>query len=82
MMGFGFSGLGMIPMVIFWIFIVALAVWLLSYLFPRRIDDTLSRDNKPDTGSTESALDILKRRYAGGEISRDEYERVRRDLSD
>jgi putative membrane protein len=82
MMGFGFGGLGMISMVIFWIFIVTLAMWLLSYLFPRRIDDTTSRDNKPDAGPTESALDILQRRYAGGEISRDEYEKVRRDLSD
>ena len=82
MMGLGFGGLGMISMVIFWIIVVGLAVWLLSYLFPRRMDDGRSGDNKPDAGSTESALDILKRRYAGGEISRDEYERVRRDLSD
>ena len=29
---------------------------------------------------TESSLDILKRRYAKGEITKDEYEQIKRDL--
>ena len=34
-----------------------------------------------DPGS-ETALDILKKRYASGEITSDEYERMKRDISD
>ncbi|MDD5704255.1 MAG: SHOCT domain-containing protein [Dehalococcoidales bacterium] len=32
-------------------------------------------------GTSETALDILKRRYANNEISRDEFEEKRRTLS-
>jgi putative membrane protein len=32
------------------------------------------------SGPEESALDLLKKRYARGEISREEYERMKREL--
>jgi uncharacterized membrane protein len=40
--------------------------------------------NRPPTSSLtvgESALDIAKRRYAAGEISREEFDQMRRDLA-
>lgn len=37
------------------------------------------RPHTPDTG-LESPLDILKNRYAKGEITKDEFEQVRKDI--
>jgi putative membrane protein len=35
---------------------------------------------QPPRPQEQSALDVLKARYARGEISRDEYQEMRRDL--
>ena len=40
-----------------------------------------TRSGPPQTGPRESPQDVLKRRYAAGEIDRAEYERKMRDLS-
>lgn len=63
--GMGFAWMAMLG---FWL-VVAIGFMLLI----RAID--LRR-----RGRDEAPLDIAKRRYAAGEISRDEYERIRRDL--
>lgn len=80
MMGMGFGFFGLVFMVVFWMAIIGLAVWLLANLFPRISGNTSPpsgtwRDDRP-----ESALDILKQRYARGEITRTEFEEMRRDL--
>ncbi len=67
----GAWGLGMmLMMLVFWgLVIVGLVLglrWLLSQ----------SRDSRSDT-----ALDILRQRYARGEIDREEFEAKKRDLS-
>jgi len=73
--GFGFPMMGMgLGMLVFWVLIIAGGVWLVQ---------SLSRG----TGSSllmpqgESPLDILKRRYAKGEITKDQFDQMKRDLS-
>ena len=66
-MGFGFGGTGMI---IFWIVILAALVYFVKYLVTR------DRHHEGDSG----AMEILKKRYASGEISKDEFNRLRHEL--
>lgn len=78
-------GLGMILMVVFWVAVVALAVWLVSSLFPRAAGHNALASNAPAGNvplqtNVESPIEILKRRYASGEISKTEFEDMRRDL--
>ncbi len=62
--GMGFGG-------ILWIAIIALIVFLVwQYL----------RQDKNLGDSQNSPLEILKQRYAKGEIDREEYEEKKRDL--
>jgi putative membrane protein len=81
MMRFGFGGLGFILMLVFWVAIIALAIWLLSNLFPQTTDTSPIPFATQHNDSPESPLDILERRYARGEISKAEYEQMRRNLS-
>lgn len=73
MMGMSF-GFGLVFMIFFWLLIIALAVWLLSKLFPSSGDPSKAFQRE----GTEKPLEILKRRYAQGEISGPEYEEMMR----
>lgn len=64
--------LGMVFMVIFWVLIVAGIVLLVRWLWTVGQPGGSSR--------TDSALDILKKRYARGEITKAEYDERKRDL--
>ncbi len=72
--GMGFGGFGFIFMALFWIVIIGAGIWLLSNLFPKN-NGTPSRPS-----DNETALDILKQRYARGELTKEEYESMRHDL--
>ena len=73
-MGWG-MGFGGIFMILFWVLVIGVIVVLVKWL-------TSSRDN--DAGNNVSdertALNILRERYARGEIDRDEFEQKRQDL--
>jgi putative membrane protein len=67
-MGFG----GGFFMILFWIVIIAIIVMLAKWLF--------TGSSRIDLPRGKSALDILKERYARGEIGKDEFEQKKRDL--
>ena len=68
--GHGFGG---VFMVVFWILVVVGIVFLVRGFWSR------SSTGGPGE-STESALDILKGRYAKGEIGKSEFEEKKKDL--
>ena len=68
-MGWGWGVFGGVHMALWWILIILVIVLLVKWL----VGSPLSRE--PD-GATR-ALDILKERYAKGEIGKDEFEEKR-----
>lgn len=75
MTGFGMGVGGYIWMIIFWLAIIGGGIWLLTTLFPRTRTST---DSRPE--AKNDAVAILKQRYARGELSKAEFETIRRDL--
>ena len=75
MMMSGYYGLsdGWFGMGLWWLLLVALVVALGVLAFRRAGSDNPSAPR-------ETARDILDKRYARGEIGRDEYEQKKRDL--
>jgi putative membrane protein len=73
MYGFGMYGggwlIGMGLMILFWVAIILLVIWAMRSLFPQQ---ARPRDDQ--------ALEILRRRYAAGEINAAEYEQARARL--
>lgn len=69
MMGFGFFGGFM--MLVFWVIVIMLIVWAVK---------EVAGKNSRSAGN--NALDILKERYAKGEINKEEFESKKKDLRD
>ena len=60
----------MVMMVATWVAIIVLVVWGIKRFTQEKI-----------TTASKGALDIAKERYAKGEISKEEFEQIKRDLS-
>ena len=65
---------GGIWMLLFWIAIIWLVVWGIKSIVGRR---------ESKTGATEKRdpLEIAKERYAKGQISKEEFEQIKKDIS-
>lgn len=62
-------GIGVLFMVLFWVFVIAGIVYLIRWLMSQGL-----------TSRPESSLDILKKRYARGEISKEQFDEMKQDL--
>jgi putative membrane protein len=75
--GWGMWLIGGVVMLLFWGGLFALAFVAIRAFLRSGKDDTESRSS---AYRGDSSLEILKQRYARGEISREEYLSMRRDL--
>jgi putative membrane protein len=76
MSGFGFGGmlLGGLLMLAFWVLVIGGVIWLVV---------TLARGSQSTPGAStagQTPLDILRTRYAKGEITKEQFEEMKRDL--
>lgn len=69
-MGFGMIG----GMLLFWIVLIGLAVLLVRGFF--------QPGSLRTTGHPQSASDVLKARYARGEITKEQYELILKDIQE
>ncbi len=79
--GFGFGGMlfAGLMMLAFWVLVIVGVIWLVATL-ARGSSTSAPRTNSgaPTTGT--AALDIVKARYAKGEITKEQFEEMKRDL--
>ncbi len=77
MHGFGFGIGGLFGMVLVWILLIAGSVWLIKALFSGNI-----KKNSENKEQEERAIEILNKRYARGELNKDEYDVMKNDLAE
>ncbi len=80
MMGYWYGGLGWIGMVINLVISVALIfglVFLVIWIVKRLNNNNLGRE---PNNTASFAIEIVKERYAKGEITREEYQKLLTDL--
>lgn len=70
-------GLGMGLGWIFWVVIIGGAIWLISRQFNT---GATNQSTHQRANQTETPRDILKKRYARGEITEDEFKEMKRNL--
>jgi putative membrane protein len=73
--GMGFSFFGLAFMLLFWIGLIFLSVWLVKGLFQGG-----SMPSPPKLDQRNNPIDILDQRYARGEINKEQYEIMKKDL--
>ncbi len=69
-----------------WVFPIVMCIVMLIFFFVffrcwgRRPPWLGPGEHNRENGDSETALEILKKRYAKGEITKDEFERMKKDI--
>ncbi|HSM56238.1 MAG TPA: SHOCT domain-containing protein [Candidatus Sulfomarinibacteraceae bacterium] len=80
----GMGGWGLLFSAALWIGLIALGIWLLARLFPSgggHSGRPHSSQGAERAEQRDTPLEILQKRYARGEITKEEYETIRHDLT-
>ena len=80
MMGFGLFGIGMLFMLLFWVLIIGGAVWLVVTLVRGSQGQSAPRALMPSAPAGQTPLDILRARYAKGEVTKEQFDQMKSDL--
>ena len=70
--GMGAGTFGWLIALMFWILIIVGIVLAIQWFFGQK--------DQQESRAEQTALDILKKRYATGEIDREQFEAMKRDL--
>ena len=73
--GWGMGWFGGIFMIVFWILILVGLVFVIKWLIQS------TGGGRSDAASGNRALEILKERYARGDIDKSEFEAIKKDLT-
>lgn len=77
MMGSGMMGLNLVWVFALLVGLIVLVVWLVRVMFPQVSDNRDAYRNVLE----DDALEVARQRYARGEISAEEFARLKRNLT-
>lgn len=72
--GYGMGWSWSIIMMAFWIAVIVGIIFLIRWVI-------LSTERRHGTKTEDSALEILRKRYVGGEINKEEFEEKKKDIA-
>lgn len=74
--GWGMGGFGGFFMMVFWILIIIGLIFMVKWLVQTK------ENGREGVKAGSRAIEILKKRYASGEIDKSQFETMKRDLAD
>jgi len=77
MMGGFFGGMGWIGMIVGFIFLIAIIIGIILFIIwiVKR-----TTHNPVDLKTESKSLEVLKERYSKGEITKEQYEEIKKDI--